>query len=116
MRIHKKTILITIDNLLDINKVEEFVGYEIYANKEFILEKFNPKGEFEQITGEENIFSESVAIRPETIAISREKKDADNLETGIANVGFKIYDIIFSTNFKTPIKKNRNLPIKKVRN
>lgn len=34
MRIHKKTILITIDNLFYINKVEEYVGYEIYANKE----------------------------------------------------------------------------------
>jgi 16S rRNA processing protein RimM len=38
MRIHKKTILITIDNLFDINKVEEYVGYEIYANKEDDLE------------------------------------------------------------------------------
>ena len=38
MRIHKKTILITIDNLLDINKVEEYVGYEIYANKSDELE------------------------------------------------------------------------------
>lgn len=34
MRIHKKAILITIDNLFDINKVEEFVGYEIYAKKD----------------------------------------------------------------------------------
>ena len=38
MRIHKKTILITIDNLFDINKVEEYVGYEIYANKEDDIE------------------------------------------------------------------------------
>lgn len=38
MRIHKKTILITIDNLFDINEVEEYVGYEIYANKEDDLE------------------------------------------------------------------------------
>ena len=38
MRIHKKTILITIDNLFDINKVEEYVGYEIYENKEDDIE------------------------------------------------------------------------------
>lgn len=31
MRIHKKTILITIDELYDINKVEQFVGYEVYS-------------------------------------------------------------------------------------
>ena len=38
MRIHKKTILITIDNLFDINKVEEYIGYEIYASKDDELE------------------------------------------------------------------------------
>lgn len=32
MRIHKKTILITINELYDINKVEHLVGYEVYAN------------------------------------------------------------------------------------
>lgn len=34
MRIHKKTILITIDNLYDINEVEKYVNYEVFANKD----------------------------------------------------------------------------------
>ncbi len=32
MRIHKKTILITIDNMLDINMVEKYINYDIFAN------------------------------------------------------------------------------------
>ena len=33
MRIHKNNVLITIDNLKDINLVEQYVGYNLYAYK-----------------------------------------------------------------------------------
>ncbi len=33
MRIHKNNVLITIDNLKDINLVEQYVGFDIYASK-----------------------------------------------------------------------------------
>ncbi len=32
MRIHKKTILITINNMLDINMVEKYINYDVFAN------------------------------------------------------------------------------------
>ena len=34
MRIHKNNVLITIDNLKDINLVEHYVGYDIYTSKD----------------------------------------------------------------------------------
>ena len=72
--------------LLNAGKIEQIgTPIEIYTEPKTkfaagFIGNYNvfDNGEFEQITGEKNIFSESVAIRPETIAISREKKDADN--------------------------------------
>ena len=37
-RVHKNNVIITIDNLFDINKIEHYVGCNVYANSEDALE------------------------------------------------------------------------------
>ena len=38
-KIHKNNVLITIDNLYNINDVEKYIGYEIYTEEELELEE-----------------------------------------------------------------------------